>query len=103
MAPAHGLPVCTDKGAQSMPSQLTHDLLDVFDKLAGGVHTGFRPVHAKGQMYSGTFVPAPDATKLTRTPHAARPSTSITVRFSLSAGIPSVADNDPAGSAPQAI
>ena len=86
-----------------MPSQLIHDLLEAFDKLAGGVHAGFRPVHAKGQMYSGMFTPSRDATKLTRAPHAARPSTPITVRFSLAAGIPSVADNDPNGSSPQAI
>src|SRR5262245_44843064 len=86
-----------------MPSQLIHDLLEAFDKLAGGVHAGFRPVHAKGQMYAGVFTPSPDAAKLTRAPHASRPSTEITVRFSLTAGIPSVADNDPAGSPPQAM
>jgi catalase len=86
-----------------MSSQLINDLLDILDKLSGGVHVGFRPVHAKGQMYSGTFTPSPDATKLTRAPHAARPSTPVTVRFSLSAGIPSIADNDPTGSSPQAI
>jgi len=58
-----------------MPSQLIHDLLDVFDMLAGGVHAGFRPVHAKGQMYSGIFAPSREATKLTQAPHAAGPST----------------------------
>jgi catalase len=86
-----------------MPIQLINDLLEALDKLAGGVHTGFRPVHAKGQMYAGSFTPSRDATKLTRAPHAARPSTLVTVRFSLAAGIPSVADNDPTGSSPQAI
>jgi catalase len=88
---------------QDMQPALVTDLLDVFDKLAGGVHPGFRPVHAKGTLYSGTFTPSPDAAKLTRAPHAARPSTPVTVRFSLTAGIPSVADNDPMGSSPQAI
>jgi catalase len=86
-----------------MSSTLVADLLDAFDKLAGGLHPGFRPVHAKGLMYSGTFTPAPDAVKLTRAPHAARPSTPVTVRFSASAGIPCVADNDPMGAAPQGI
>src|SRR5262245_24784295 len=86
-----------------MPSQLIHDLLDALDKLAGGVHAGFRPVHAKGQMYAGSFTPSREAAKLTRAAHAARPTTPITARFSLSAGIPTVADNDPNGSAPQAI
>src|SRR5262245_17427838 len=86
-----------------MASQLIQDLLAALDKLAGGIHTGFRPVHAKGQMYAGSFTPSRDATNLTRAAHAARPTTPITVRFSLAAGIPSVADNDPTGSSPQAI
>jgi catalase len=86
-----------------MSSALVADLLDVLDKLAGGVHPGFRPVHAKGMMYSGTFTPSPDAAQLTRAPHAARPSTPVTVRFSLSAGVPSVADNDPQGASPLAM
>ena len=42
-----------------MPSALVADLIDVLDKLAGGVHTGSRPVHAKGTMYAGTFTPVP--------------------------------------------
>ena len=86
-----------------MSSALAPQLLDALDKLAGGLHPGFRPVHAKGVMYSGVFTPAPDAAKLTRAPHAARPPTPVTVRFSLSAGIPSIADNDPMGASPQGI
>jgi catalase len=86
-----------------MPSTLVTDLLDIIDKLAGGVHAGFRPVHAKGLMYAGTFTPLPEAVKLTRAPHAARPTTPVTVRFSASAGIPTIADNDPMGSSPQGI
>ncbi|HEX3656980.1 MAG TPA: catalase family peroxidase [Pirellulales bacterium] len=86
-----------------MASALISNLLDVLDQLAGGVHPGFRPVHARGVMYCGTFTPSPGAAKLTRAPHADRPSTPITVRFSLSAGIPTVADNDPAGASPQGI
>ena len=84
-----------------MPSQLITDLLAVLDKLAGGVHAGFRPAHAHGVIYSGTFTPAPDAAKLTKAPHANRPLTPITVRFSLSAGIPTAAENDPKASTPQ--
>jgi catalase len=86
-----------------MQSTLIKDLLEVLDKLSGGVHAGFRPAHAKGLMYSGTFTPSPDAVKLTRAPHAARPSMPVTVRFSLKAGIPTVADNDPMGASPQGI
>ena len=86
-----------------MATALITDLLDALDKLAGGVHPGFRPVHAKGLMYSGTFTPASGAATLTRAPHAVRPTSPVTVRFSLSAGIPTVADNDPMESSPQAI
>jgi catalase len=86
-----------------MSSALVTDLLDALDKLGGGLHPGFRPVHARGLMYSGTFTPAPSAAELTRAPHAARPSTPVTVRFSLSAGNPCVADNDPAGASPQGV
>ena len=86
-----------------MSSALVTDLLDVLDKLSGSVHPGFRPAHAKGVMYSGTFTPSPDAAKLTRAPHAARASTPITVRFSASSGIPTVADNDSTGASPQGM
>jgi catalase len=86
-----------------MSSALIADLLDALDKLAGGLHPGFRPVHAKGVMYSGMFTPSPDAAKLTRAPHAARPYTPVTVRFSLSSGVPYLADNDPMGASPQGI
>jgi catalase len=84
-------------------SALIPDLLEGFDKLAGGIHPGFRPVHAKGAMASGTFTPSPEAAQFTRAPHASRPSTPVTVRFSLSAGIPNIADNDPQGASPQGM
>jgi catalase len=86
-----------------MPSTLITDLLAILDKLSGGVHPGFRPAHAKGEMYSGTFTPAPGAAKLTRAPHATQPSTPITVRFSLKGSLPTVADNDAADSSPQGL
>jgi catalase len=86
-----------------VPSNLSTDLLAVLDTLSGGVHAGFRPVHAKGAMYSATFAPSPEAAKLTKAPHAKGPTTPATVRFSLSAGIPSAADNDPKASGPQGM
>lgn len=86
-----------------MASAISKDLLEVLDKLSGGIHPGYRPVHAHGVMYSGTFTPAPEAAKLTRAPHATRASTPVTMRFSLSAGIPTVAENDPNSSSPQGV
>ncbi len=71
-----------------MSAKLAADLLAVLDQLSGGVHPGFRPVHAKGTMYAGTFTPGAAAVGLTRAPHANRASTPVTVRFSLAAGVP---------------
>ena len=86
-----------------MSSTLVADLLAVLDRLSGGVHAGFRPAHAKGTMYAGTFTPSAAAAGLTRAPHASRPATPVTVRFSLSGGIPTAADNDPQRSSPQGV
>jgi catalase len=86
-----------------MSSTLITDLLDVLDKHAGGTHAGFRPVHARGVMCSGAFTPLPEAGKLTRAPHAVRPSTPVTVRFSLTSGVPTAADNDLEAACPQGV
>src|SRR5712671_1142081 len=85
-----------------MPTLIT-DLLGVLEELAGGVHPGFRPAHAKGLMCIGSFSPSPEAPGLTRAPHANTPSTHVTVRYSDSTGIPTVPDNDPAHSGPRGI
>lgn len=79
---------------------LAQKLLDAFDQLQG-VHPGFRPAHAKGLMCSGTFTPSPEAAKLTRAPHANRPATPVTARYSDSTGLPNIPDNDPARSGPR--
>jgi catalase len=79
---------------------LAEQLLDALDKLSG-LHPGFRPAHAKGLMCTGTFTPSPEAAKLTRAPHASRPSTPVTVRFSDSTGVPTIPDNDPQRSGPR--
>src|SRR5436309_6900030 len=86
-----------------MGSALITDLLGTLDQLAGGVHPGFRPAHAKGLMCAGTFTPSPEAAELTRAPHAGRPATPVTVRYSDSTGIPTIPDNDLARSGPRGI
>jgi catalase len=72
---------------------LGRDLLQALDTM-NGPHPGYRAAHAKGILLSGTFTPSPEALSLTRAPHVQRASTPVTVRFSDSAGIPTVADND---------
>jgi catalase len=81
---------------------LSQQLLDALDALSG-LHPGFRPVHAKGLMCSGTFVPSAEAAQLTRAPHAGRPSTPVTVRYSNAPGVPTAPDNDPEHSGPRGI
>ena len=81
---------------------LAEQLLDALDTLFG-LHPGFRPAHAKGLMCSGTFTPSPEAAKLTRAPHAVKPSTPVTVRYSDSTGVPTIPDNDPQQSGPRGI
>jgi catalase len=73
---------------------LGEKLLEQFQALFGS-HPGFRPVHAKGVLLTGTFTPSPDAAELTRAPHITRASTPVVVRLSDSTGIPMVPDNDP--------
>lgn len=60
-----------------------------------GLHPGFRPVHARGAMLTGTFTPTPEASALSSAPHFNQPSTPVTVRFSSSTGLPSIPDTDP--------
>ncbi len=81
---------------------LAQQLLDALDAQFG-LHPGFRPAHAKGLMCSGMFTPSPEAAKLTRAPHASRPSTAVTVRYSNSTGVPTIPDNDPMRSGPRGI
>jgi catalase len=91
------MPLTTDEKLLA----LSRETIEVFDKVNGGVHPGFRPAHAKGILLRGVFTPSSEAASLTRAPHLHRSSTPVTVRFSNFAGIPSVADNDPQGASPR--
>jgi catalase len=84
-----------------MSSSLITDLIGILDVLSGGIQPGFRPAHAKGLMCSGTFTPAPEAAGLTRAPHANKPSTPVTVRYSDGTGLPTIPDNDREHSGPR--
>ncbi len=80
---------------------LSRDVLKGFEKVDGGIHSGFRPAHAKGILLAGIFTPSPEASTLTAAPHINRHSTPVTVRFSDFAGIPTVPDNDPQNASPR--
>jgi Catalase len=81
---------------------LSRDALQAFDDLFG-LHPGFRPVHAKGILLSGTFSPSASSRELTKAPHISRPSIRVAVRFSDFAGVPTVPDYDSEGASPRGI
>ncbi len=86
------------KPAASLPQQIA----DVVVQLNGGIHTGFRFMHAKGIVTSGTFTPTAEAKSLSRAAHFKGPAVPVTVRFSNAPGLPTNADNSP-GSGPRGI
>ena len=88
----------SSKPAASLPQQIA----GVIVQLNGGIHTGFRFMHAKGIVTSGTFTPTAEAKTLSRAAHFNGPAVPVTVRFSNAPGLPTNADNSP-GSGPRGI
>jgi catalase len=84
------MPLPNDEKLLALANDLVHQLDKIF-----GDHPGFRPAHAKGEMFTGTFTPTAGASSLTKAPHVMHASTPVTVRFSNSTGIPLLPDNDP--------
>ncbi len=83
--------------ASSIPSdkQRTYEqLIDALQVLFGK-HPGFRPVHAKGVLCEGNFIPAKRASALCRSAHFRGSVVPVTVRFSDFTGISTIPDNDP--------
>lgn len=67
--------------------------------MVNALHTAFgehhaRAVHTKGIILTGTFTPAPEAKSIVKAPIFAGGSLPVIARFSLFAGIPTLADND---------
>jgi catalase len=91
------MPLTTDEKLLTF----SRDVIEGFDKAAGGVHPGFRPAHAKGLLLTGVFTPSSEAVSLTRAPHIQRTSTPVTVRVSDFAGVPTIPDHDPQGASPR--
>lgn len=73
---------------------LIRQIVDTLQTLAGP-HPGFRPVHAKGIVCSGTFRPSAEAAGISRAPHFAGASVPATIRFANSSGNPEVPDGAP--------
>ena len=66
-------------------------LVEAMRALAGA-HPGFRPVHAKGIVCSGTFRGAPDALRVSRAAHLQGQAVATNIRFANSSGNPDVHD-----------
>ncbi len=69
-------------------------LVETMRKLAGS-HPGFRPVHAKGIVCSGTFKASAGARAVSRAPHLQGQAVPTVMRFSNSSGDPNVHDGIP--------
>jgi catalase len=74
---------------------LPQQIADVVVQLDGGIHTGFRFMHAKGIVVSGSFTPTAQAKALSRAAQFTGGAVPVTVRFSNAPGVPTNADNDP--------
>jgi catalase len=66
-------------------------IVETMRTLAGS-HPGFRPVHAKGIVCSGTFRGAPEARAISRAPHLQGLSVPTVIRFANASGNPGVHD-----------
>jgi catalase len=69
-------------------------IVDVQRTLAGK-HPGFRPVHAKGIVVTGTFEATVEARKMSRAVHFQGAITPVVVRFANANGDPNVIDTVP--------
>jgi len=77
-----------------MPEGLHAQLVETLRTLAGA-HPGFRAVHAKGIVCSGSFRGSPDARRVTRAAHFQGQPLGVTIRYSNASGDPTVHDGLP--------
>ena len=80
---------------------LIHDLLASFDAVFG-LHSGFRPVHAKGIMCPARSHPRPPRQSSPARP-TRRADRTLIVRLSNFAGIPEIPDNHPEAASPRGM
>src|SRR5216683_2757832 len=73
------------------PGTVIAQIVETMRALAGA-HPGFRPVHAKGIVCSGTFRGTPQARDVSRAPHLQGQAVPTTVRFANANGNPDVHD-----------
>ena len=74
--------------------RLAEEIVDALNAINGS-HPGFRAVHAKGTVCSGTFTATAEAAKLSRAAHLQGTPVRVTVRFSNASGNPKASDANP--------
>jgi catalase len=89
---------CATSPLSAQEKPLAQQIADVLVQLNGGIHTGFRFMHAKGLVVTGTFTPAKSARSISTAAHFAGGPVPVTVRFSDGTGNPTIPDTDPNGS-----
>lgn len=79
-------------GAPQDSKDLAQQIFELMIK-APGAKPGYRPVHAKGIVCVGTYTPSGDAGTFSRAAHFQGRAAPVTVRFSVGAADPMIADN----------
>jgi catalase len=75
-------------------TDLAAQIVDAARVLAGA-HPGYRPLHAKGTVCSGTFVAAAEASRISKAAHLQGQNVPVICRFSNASGDPNVHDGLP--------
>jgi catalase len=88
---------CGPHVLSAQEKSLPQRIADVIVQLNGGIHTGFRFMHAKGVVVTGTFTPASGARSISTAAHLTGALVPVTVRFSDGTGIPMIPDTDTRG------
>jgi catalase len=88
---------CGPHVLSAQEKSLPQRIADVIVQLNGGIHTGFRFMHAKGVVVTGTFTPASGARSISTAAHLTGVPVPVTVRFSDGTGIPMIPDTDTRG------
>ena len=80
--------------ASITPQSVLAGIVDAMRALAGA-HPGYRPVHAKGIVCSGSFTASADAKRISRAAHFGGHRVAATIRFANASGNPEVHDGLP--------
>ncbi|KAE9967676.1 hypothetical protein EG328_008050 [Venturia inaequalis] len=87
------MPLPVDPEINKLADNLVDTMRATFD-----TPQNYRPVHAKGQLCKGTFIPSPQASTLSKAPIFSTASTPLILRYSTDTGLKDLPDNGENGS-----